>query len=1238
MDGPKNEFEELTPEMQEETAKLFEHIDVTRSRPTESKTRYTEEDVRNSFENAHRLYRVKLAQWKKSERGPKPTFSMRFVNKRSPFVRDWLRARPDRDQFEFISEEAKKDWFYQKQTRWNDKKIREALRELFSKWKKRNIKQGGSFNFTYVAANNQALYSWLLRHNKRIEDFLSEEAVEKWQGQEAARPRKEGEIVSDLDKLYEEWKKGSQEEAFSPAYIIKYAPDIYSWVLRHQAEGGKELVDYLGDEARSQWTNVRGVSQMARKAERLFAEDNADIQTIKRLSSLFGASRIVDTFYAYRPDFRKVPPERLRKVIAPYLGNFLITRPPFRIDNLEMALPYLENEELAEGLYEVIKDGALLHFLTARKRDKNTIPESSFADYFLEIEKGPACAKSPGLRLIINRVRGYYQDVTKDRPRPEALVGSLKEGRDFPDIYQAINMKELEEKKRLLIADEMGVGKSGSVILTKEYLGAQTALVVVPSNVEETWINYLSSKVEDGEQVGYFKPDSAPRVLRISSPSDIENLTPGMYDYIVVSHERLAKGNYVEALLRAEPGMLIADEVHKFKNATTGRRAAGFIELADAIQGDNKYVALLSGTPAPNKVEDIATTLRVLYPERFSMVENRHLARSILNGSLIDLRALLATRMQRKSLADHIEMPALQEELVRVDLNGREQEIYELLLEEDEFTPAEKIRILRQFCMNHELLDVTPGVEQAKLVALKAELHKAFAEHDKVVLFVNAYIENVIRGDLSILDLLDLPESVQVRAVHGDNKKERQAVQQQLNKGAGKMLVAVSGQIADVGVDYSGAEHIIFYNEPWTEAERRQLIGRVYRPGLRRDLNVQTLITHGTIEHGIHHYLQVKQRAIEKLIEGIPITELEQQVLAAPGHEDTQNLEVNRDLAEAYFSAFERLNAMYAHTKEIGQKDFQKFLEQYGKLYADCYLNVGGRSYQGNASRIAGTIIETMRVERGEDPKELKILDAASGPQMLKTHSPEDLQGSIHSTDINLHHFKEGDMATVGSFTSLPYREGSFDYATLSLALHYSRFIPKKGNYERAQIFMELNRALKPGGRAIISLMYRLDLKNFEGFRGIMRDFGFRVVDEYTDHVQEGNTFRAHVITIEKIESPAGTVEEIVATGPSRFVAGLKFNQQKGNLRNSRKTVLGFKLAERDYQVKFNKEDLAMMREEEETLREGKRLKHRYGGIELIPVGILRRQEFVRMLLNDRYILFKRLTHGGGGVKIDNNF
>ncbi len=975
--------------------------------------------------------------------------------------------------------------------------------------------------------------------------------------------------------------------------------------------------------------HTKGKSELENKLTGLLANpEKEEGRKFREMLGLFGPSNFLDILYVLHPEFRDLPVDHVKGKLTEYLGNYLLTAIPFSVDALEKNLPSLKQENLRRGLAEVIKGDCLNFYLLEKKQSPLRDDLEIFQLYFDDLTSRTANNQNLDLNQVVAEVREYYQSVTGSWVKPTRIIESLSADRPFPDIYQQINRQEIKDKKRLLIADEMGVGKSASVILAKESLGVKTALAVVPSNVVATWEKYLSDTVgDDGRQLGYFKPGQAPRVLTIRSSDDLMRLNDG-YDYILISQERLNDAN-AEELQKLDYGMLIVDEVHKLKNVRDGKRANHLLNLAEKIEGDDKYLVMLSGTPVPNKVEDVAMLLKLLHPDRFAQEDSKRLVSAILNGSIVNIRSLLIPHMQMKGLAEHVEMPNLTEATISIPLSRQEEDIYQVLLEEDELTPTQKLQILRQFLLNHRLLDITPGVPEAKIEKTQAEISKAFETNNKVILFVNDYIEGVLRGENSVLSQLALPPGVIVRAIHGNTSpEERQSIQEELNNSSQRLLLAVSGNTADVGVDYSGAERVFFYNEPWTKAAYEQQLARVYRPGVTKDIQADIFVTEGTLEQGIHHYVEVKNKAIEKLLKGIPITELEAELLKASERGDNTDLDVNPELAQYYFSSFDKLNRIFASVKEIGEKNFTEFLQRHGEEYAECYLNLGSRSYQSNASRVSATVISALGRQDGiENPK---ILDIASGPEMLKKHSGEGLQKNITSLDINPAHFKDSEEGTtvVGSFTKMPFPDGSFDYTNLSLALQYTKFVPSRGEYERIRVLKEAARVLKTGGKLVLNMPYSLDFKNYQKFKEFSELFGLRVVDEYSDEVQVGNSYHSRVITLQKVEGIDQSIDEIIRNMFREDWDGLKLVPKEARLKDSRKIISQFKISNKQLDISFNEQDKKIIAEERDALEKAADLKEKYGAIDRIDGGQIQEHGFVRLKLDKKYILFKKLSDG----------
>lgn len=964
--------------------------------------------------------------------------------------------------------------------------------------------------------------------------------------------------------------------------------------------------------------------------------ESEESKELERLINLFGSERAVDILYQYHPEYQKLAIPYVKRILSDYLGEFLVVRGDLQLDDIELGTRYLSNPSLRDGLFEVIKNDCLSFYNKQRRSGLKTDDLSTLVDYVNDLRAKTADFATPELAEILDGIEVYWRSLFEDIDKPRSVVDELEPGRLFPDLNQRINIKEIALKKKMLIADEMGVGKSASAILAKESLGVKQALVVVPSNVIEVWRKYLSDyKNGDGQSKGYFKPGQVPNVLFVNGPEDLTSVNSAGYDYVVISHERLTD-KYMAALENFDYDMLIVDEVHKLKNIGEGVWAESLIKLADRIEGEDKYLALLSGTPVPNKVGDIAMILRLLYPEKFENVSNKELTRQILQGDVLDLRSLLIPRMQMKSLAESLEMPNLDEQLHVITMSEQEKVAYEVLLEEDELTASQKLQILRRFVLNPQIFDATPDLESSKLREVGGALRETFSTKDKVVMFVNDHVEGVIRGEQNIFNQLDLPEEVEIHIIDGSVTKIRRLELQSLlaQESGRKILLVVSGQTADVGVDFSGAHEVYFYNGPWTEYVKKQELGRVLRPGLKDDLLSRSFYVEGTIEEGIHEYTDVKYKAVEKLLRGIPLSELERNMLAQDEKQVDPNLEVNPVLAEHYLSKSARMLKIYSHVKEIGEEGFKRFGAKYWREYAESYAELGSRSYQANAGRLSGTIIDNFVRLREQQPEFVRILDVASGPEMLKRHIGEEYQDQVVSVDINPHHFEEvDDKRRVGSFLNLPVADSTIDYANLSLALHYTKFSIREGNYERIEVFKELNRVLVNEGVAVINLMHNLDLKDREAFGVAIEKVGFKVLEEHSGEVSSANNFRSRVLALQKVSNCPQDTASLVQSIGSQLLNGFKLKKTSVKLKDSRKIATTFILnGKRKIETRLNLNDKKVLDEEQATLHQMSQLKRQYGSIQDIPKEEVYRSGLARIFTGKTYVLFKRLNSADGAV------
>lgn len=988
-------------------------------------------------------------------------------------------------------------------------------------------------------------------------------------------------------------------------------------------------------------------------AEELKTGETLNSQEFRKLVEIFGPENSMDLLIQFRPEFNEVPVDMVSSFLTDYLGSFLIAKGKLDLDNLSLTTEFLSNQTLKSSLVEVVKQ----HCHTFYQHEKRDNPQEDdltiLSSHLDSLREKIVELENDDLMDVLQAVEDFYTYLFVEVEKPENFVYSITGDRPFPDLSQRINVGEMVyedqqkgiyKKRRMLIADDPRMGKSASAIMAKEHTGAKCAVILAPGSVVDVWKSYLSDKVdtEMGKQIGYFQPGKAPRVLTVTSPNQLDGINEDDYDYIILSHGRLRE-KYTNLLQQINFDMLIVDEAHEFRNIEEGIAANELIKLADYVAGQpDSYTLMLSATPAPNKVSDIAMVLRVLYPNRFvhedgTPMTNKELALQIIKGDYIDLRSLLVPLMQRKLIKESIKMPELIEEYIPLELSSKMQEIYELFLDDDELTSTEKIQRFRQFLNNPATFKATPDVESVKAVAVGDRLRKNFETEDKIMLFVSDYVTDIIVGEHTIHEALNMPDNVEVITISGENTKaERDAARESFQNDDKKILLIVSGKIAGLGLDFSAADRIGFYNEPWNKSRKRQMWGRGYSPGRTKPLYVDTFYFPNTFEEGLHYYIEAKEIAIQKLLHGIQLTELEQKALIkeeeSPSDESIHD--INPELAAYYYSSWQRMLRMFGYVKELGEKDFtEKFLPDHGVEYARTYRELMNRSYQANAARLSGSLITNHLENKKASLKNIKILDLASGPEMLKSHIPEELADSVISLDINKQHFTGlGTKRMVGSMKSLPFNRGSLDYVNMSLALHYTKQLVTKGIHERTETIAEINRVLKVGGRATITMLYSVKFEDEEKLYKSLASLGFKVVSRDTGEVESKDNFKASVLTIEKTKQ-GPDLDSLSNAALQRISSGLKIVKTEDKVKDTKKIVDEFWIKSKQrLKARLTQKDQEILQEETEILAVMNDLKKTYKGIKEIPAEQIIMNSFSRIYTGRRHVLFARLKSAIGAV------
>lgn len=234
----------------------------------------------------------------------------------------------------------------------------------------------------------------------------------------------------------------------------------------------------------------------------------------------------------------------------------------------------------------------------------------------------------------------------------------------------------------------------------------------------------------------------------------------------------------------------------------------------------------------------------------------------------------------------------------------------------------------------------------------------------------------------------------------------------------------------------------------------------------------------------------------------------------------------------------------------------------------------------------------------------------------------------------------------VSSFLNLPIKDSSIDYCNMALALHYTKFEITKGNYERLQALAEMNRVLKKGGRAVVSMIYSQGLKD-EAFEDLVGKIGFKIVKEYSGNASSGESYKSTIVTLEKVDDiekyksdamrfdsadNAKYIRPLAQALGKDVLKGLKFDEKRDKVKDSRQIIKDFYLGDKKIDILFNENDAEILAEEDAIKAKALEFKIKYGNMENIPAEEIVNNGFARIIPGRNCILFKSLSKGEGAV------
>lgn len=430
-----------------------------------------------------------------------------------------------------------------------------------------------------------------------------------------------------------------------------------------------------------------------------------------------------------------------------------------------------------------------------------------------------------------------------------------------PYPYQAVGIEWLRSQQEfgqsgVILADVMGLGKTlqGIGLVTLNALNAEkNNLIICPNSLVENW----------KREIRKFSPDLSLLVHSGTMRTGLHRNLEG-FDVVVTSYDSLISD--YEILKKVNWNVVILDEAQYIKNPDARRSKA-------AKKLPRRFGMAISGTPIENRLLDLWSIADFIDPTIFgtrnefennfgdsaesSLLVNERIRPFMLRRNLLDVNS----QLPQKVVSDiPLIWPAAMNEIYE---NVRLEAIREFAIAGG-LVATGRLRKLTTHPLLMKIGPQDPCELSPKFEVTIDLLRKVSASGEKALIF-SSFLDMT---DLLVEYIQNNFENVFVRSMDGRTEvSERQLLIDEFNEFEGFGVLVCNPIVAGVGLNITGANHVIHYNLEWNPAKEDQATFRVYRPGQTRVSFIYRLFYLDTIDEVIDQRIQLKRELSDLTID-----------------------------------------------------------------------------------------------------------------------------------------------------------------------------------------------------------------------------------------------------------------------------------------------------------------------------------------------------------------------------------
>lgn len=450
-----------------------------------------------------------------------------------------------------------------------------------------------------------------------------------------------------------------------------------------------------------------------------------------------------------------------------------------------------------------------------------------------------------------------------------------------PYEYQKEGIRFGLDRRRLLIGDEPGLGKTLQSIGIIDTAAAYPCLVICPSSLKINWQREFEKFTDKKALV-------LDNATRTSWPY---LLGMGMFSVAVVNYESLKKFfvwdirpdgksavaprhfSLKDVVFNRDINIfksVIMDESHRLKDPSAQQTM-----FTRGIVEGKEWRILLSGTPVVNHAQDLVAQLAIMGRLLSDFGgRGKFLADYGENENLSELSAkLYETCMIRREKAKVLtQLPDKQRTDLHVEISNRDE--YDL-------AAADLAAYLREYteCTDREIRRKMRMEALVKFMTLRSLASKGKVKQ------ATDFIRNFLANGKPLIVFCSLKEIVKalqkqfpdaVRVTGDDSLAEKQAAVDAFQSG-GAQLIICSIKAAGVGLTLTASSNVAFVEFPWTYADCCQCEDRAHRIGQKNNVNCYYLIGRNTIDPVLYNIIHKKRSIANQIMasdDDIPTDEM----------------------------------------------------------------------------------------------------------------------------------------------------------------------------------------------------------------------------------------------------------------------------------------------------------------------------------------------------------------------------